>query len=118
MSEVAFLQKKYDEARPGFITMEQDPNLGDLATYKVFLCDLFGGHSETAAAELQAFDKIGSGASYYFAEAASSLYNKKPEDARGWLTSASNIYAPAKFKLYAASLFDLGYLPLPPAPQN
>jgi Tfp pilus assembly protein PilF len=116
MAEISFLQKKYDEARPGFIAMEKDPNLGDLATYKVFLCDLFGGHADMAAKELQALDQVGSGASYYFAEAASSLYQKKPEDARGWLTSASNIYSPAKFKLYSASLFDLGYLPLPPAP--
>ena len=116
MAEIAFLQKKYDEARPGFIAMEKDPNLGELATYKVFLCDLFGGQADTAARELQAFEQVGSGASYYFAEAASSLYQKKPEDARGWLTSAANIYSPAKFKLYSASLFDLGYLPLPPAP--
>ena len=32
--------------------------------------------------------------------------------------SAANIYAPAKFKLYATSLFDLGYLPLPPAQKS
>jgi Tfp pilus assembly protein PilF len=118
LAELEFLQKDYDNARVAFLGLESDGNLGDLAKYKVFLCDLFGGHSDVAAKELDAFDKVGSGASYYFAEAASSLYQKKTEDARSWLTSASNIYSPSKFKLYAASLFDLGYLPLPAPPAS
>jgi len=114
LAEIAFMQKKYDAARPQFVALQQDSNWGDLSTYKVFLCDLWGGHNDMAAKELAALEKVGSGASYYFAEAAWYLYQKKPEDARGWLVSAVNIYSPAKFKMYSASLFDLGYLPLPP----
>jgi Tfp pilus assembly protein PilF len=117
LAAIEFLQKKYDVARPGFIALEQDQNVGDLATYKVFLCDLFGGHENVAAGELDAFNQVGSNASYYFANAAWSLYHKKTEDARGWLQSAGNIYAPQKFNLYASSLIALGYLPLPPPPQ-
>ena len=113
LAEIQFRQKKYDAARPGFIALKQDSIMGDLATYKVFLCDLFGGHDDIAANELDALNQVGSNASYYFANAAWCLYHHKTEDARGWLMSATNIYAPNKFGIYAASLIDLGYMPLP-----
>jgi Tfp pilus assembly protein PilF len=116
IAELSFRQKLYDQARPGFVELEQDPDLGDLATYKVFLCDLYAGHDDVAKRELDAFNQIGSNASYYFSNAAWSLYHHQIEDARGWLTSASHIYAPQKLNLFSSSLFDLGYLPLPPPP--
>jgi len=116
LGEIQFVQKNYDAARPGFLALEQDPDIGDLAAYKVFLCDLLGGHEDVAARELDAFNQVGSNASYYFANAAWSLVHHKTEDARPWLMSASRIYEPPKFKLYATSLIDLGYLPLPPPP--
>jgi tetratricopeptide (TPR) repeat protein len=112
--EVLFMQKKFDAARPGYVALEPDLFMGDLASYKVFLCDLFGGHEDAAARELDAFNRVGENASYYFANAAWLLYHKKREDARAWLTSAANIYSPHKIQLYATSLNDLGYLPLPP----
>jgi Tfp pilus assembly protein PilF len=118
LAEIEFMQKKYDDARPGFIALKQDPHMGDLAAYKVFLCDLFGAHDEAAAKELDAFNQVGSNASYYFANAAWSLYHHKTEDARAWLMSAAKIYEPPKFRLYAASLIALGYMPLPPPPQQ
>jgi Flp pilus assembly protein TadD len=116
LAEIQFLQKKYDLARPGFVALQQDPDMQDLAAYKVFLCDLFGGHEDTAAKELDVFNQAGRNASYYFGNVAWSLYHHKTEDARGWLTSAADIYAPKKCLLYATSLFDLGYLPLTSVP--
>jgi tetratricopeptide (TPR) repeat protein len=109
LAEIDFMQKNYDAARSGFVILEHDPDMGDLATYKVFLCDLFGGHEDVAAKEFDAFNQVGSNASYYFANAAWSLYHQKTEDARGWLTSAARIYPPAKFRVYSASLMELGY---------
>jgi len=117
LAELSFMQKKYDAARPGFLALQKDSDVGDLSAYKAFLCDLFGAHEDVAAKELDAFNQAGSNASYYFSNAAWDLYHQKTEDARGWLMSAANIYAPDKFKLYAASLIDLGYMPLPPPPQ-
>jgi Tfp pilus assembly protein PilF len=116
LAEIDFMQQKYEDSRHGFVVLKQDPDMGDLATYKVFLCDLFGARDEVAANELDAFNQVGSNASYYFANAAWSLVHHKTEDARRWLTSAANIYAPNKFKLYATSLVALGYMPLPPPP--
>ena len=117
VSEVKFQQKQYDLARPGFVALEKDPEMGDFASYKVFLCDLFGGHEDAAKKELDTFNDAMGNPSYYFANATWSLVHKNIEDARSWLVSASNIYPPQKNALYSQSLRDLGYLPIPPPPQ-
>jgi Tfp pilus assembly protein PilF len=111
--EVKFMQKQYDVARPGFVALEKDPDMGDFASYKVFLCDLFGGHEAVAKKELDVFNDTMGNPSYYFANAAWSLVHKNLEDARSWLLSASRIYPPRKNLYYAQSLRDLGYLPIP-----
>lgn len=118
LAEVHFAQKQYDAARPGFVELEANnkTDIGDLATYKVFLCDLFGGHQDAAARDLESIDDVGANPSYYFAHAAWSLYHQKPEEARGWLKSANDIYSAQKNGFYASSLFEMGYLPLPPPP--
>lgn len=114
LAQMQFVQKKYDDARPGFAAIEKDMQLGDLALFKTFLCDLYGGHEDVAAKELDAFNQVGENASYYFANVAWSLYHKKPDDAQDWLNSANRIYSPQKFALYTADLLKLGYLPISP----
>ena len=111
--DVKFMQKQYDAARPGFVALEKDPDIGDFASYKAFLCDLFGGHEAAAKKELDAFNNAGRNPSYYFSNAAWSLFHRNLEDARGWLNSASQIYPLRKNVFYARSLRDLGYLPIP-----
>ena len=118
LAELDFMQKNYDDARSGFVALQGDPNMGDLAAYKVFLCDLFGFNEKIASSELDAFNQVGSNPSYYFANAAWSLYHHKTEEARNWLLSAAKIYEPPKFRQYAASLIALGYMPLPPPQQQ
>ncbi len=112
--EMKFVQKQYDVARPGYLALEGDSDLGDFASYKVFLCDLYGGHEAAARKELDTFDDAMGNPSYYFANAAWDLYHKNIEDARSWLTSASRIYPAPKFTTYGQTLRDLGYLPIPP----
>jgi tetratricopeptide (TPR) repeat protein len=111
--EVKFMQKQYDVARPGFVALEKDPDMGDFASYKVFLCDLFGGHEAVARKELDVFDDVMGNPSYYFSNAAWDLVHRNLDDARSWLLSASRIYPPRKNAYYAQSLRDLGYLPIP-----
>jgi Tfp pilus assembly protein PilF len=118
--EVKFMQKEYNEARTGFeslqkdpATLQGDPEMVDFAAYKVFLCDLFGGHEDQAKKELDVFNEAMGNPSYYFSNAAWDLVHKNLDDARGWLLSASRIYPPEKNQYYAQSLRDLGYLPIP-----
>jgi len=116
LAEIKFQQKLFDPARADFVSLEKDDNLGDLASYRVFLCDLAAGHTVAASKELDAFNQVGSNASYYYANAAWALAHHKTEEGRGWLDSASRIFAPNKVNSYSISLKDLGYLPLPPSP--
>lgn len=114
--EIKFVQKKYDEARPGFAALEKDPDMGDFASYKVFLCDLFGGHEDAAKKELDDSTSAMNGPSCEFSNAAWNLFYKKLDGdngARYWLLRASRIYPPQKNAYYAQSLQDLGYLPIP-----
>ncbi len=112
LAEIDFVQKNYDAARPGFLALENDIEQGDLASYKVFLCDLLGNHPEEAKRELDAFNLAGINASYYFANIASNLYNHKPDAARPFLDSANRIFSHGKVELYSTSLTSLGYLPI------
>lgn len=114
LAELKFMQKKYDEARPGFAELQSDKDLGDFASYKVFLCDLFGAHEAAAAKELEVFNQVGGNPSYYFANAAWDLVHNKTDDAADWLNSAARIYAnaPQKLASYTSCLKNLGYLPL------
>jgi Tfp pilus assembly protein PilF len=109
---IEFRQKKYDQARAGFVPLAHDTDLGDLASYMIFLCDLFGGHEAQAAQELAVFNAAGRNPSYYYANVAWYIYHHDPGHARGFLDSATQIYEPAKASLYTANLVELGYLPL------
>ena len=116
LAELNFRQKKYDLARVDFAQLESNVQIGDLAAYKVFLCDLLAAHETLAGQELHAFDAVGENASYYFGNVAWDLVHHRDAAARDFLSSAEEIYAPKKVKLYAASLMELGYLPEQDAP--
>jgi len=113
VSEIKFIQKEYDAARPGFAKLDKNPDMGDYASYKVFLCDLFGGHEAAAKKELDAFNEAMDSPSYEFGNAAWDLTHKNLDDARTWLLRASRVYPLSKNNFYAKSLRDLGYLPIP-----
>jgi Tfp pilus assembly protein PilF len=117
LGDVYLMEKNYDAARTRFAALTKDSNRGDLATYKVFVCDVLGGHDDIAAKELDTFDHSPSKPSCYYAHATASLANKKTEEGRRWLDSAAVLYGPAVTAPYAQCLRGLGYLPLPPKPK-
>jgi len=118
LADLKFMQHQFDDARTAFVALPEskDDDLKDLTSYKIFLCDLLGGHEDAAAKEFAAFNQAAGGASYYFGNAAWSLVHKKTEEARTWLMSAANIYPARKHMMYMGILKEMGYLPLPPAP--
>ena len=116
LGDVFLMEKKYNDSRMRFASLTRDSNRGDLASYKVFVCDVLAGNNDVAAKELAAFDHLPSMPSSYYAHATSSLVNKKTEDGRRWLDSAAVLYGPAVTAPYAQCLRGLGYLPLPPKP--
>jgi Tfp pilus assembly protein PilF len=115
LAQIQFVQKNYPAARELFLSLTSQPVMGDFASYNVFLCDLFGGNEAQAKKELSAWSEE-TGPSYYFGTAAWDLAHKDVEGARSYLASAGQIFPASKNQFYAASLRDLGYLPLPPPP--
>jgi tetratricopeptide (TPR) repeat protein len=113
--EVKLMKKDYDAARAGYLALDKNTEWGDLADYKVFVCDLLGGHAAVAKSEFDAFNQAGSHPSYYYANATWNFYNKQPKDAQSWLTSAANIYPAKIIHFYSATLEALGYIKPPPA---
>jgi Tfp pilus assembly protein PilF len=104
LAEIKFLQKAYDEARPRFAAIVNDPGLGDLAAFKVFVCDAYSGHETRAAADLAAFNKEGKSPAYYFANALWCFTHKDPDGGKNWLVKGSDVYGAAKADFYLASL--------------
>jgi hypothetical protein len=115
LADLKFKQRQFDDARSAFVPLQDnhDSGISDLVRYKIFLCDLLGGHDDVASKELDAFNQVGSNASYYLGNAAWNLVHKKPEEAKTWLVSASHIYSESKQLRYASTLKEMGYLPLP-----
>jgi tetratricopeptide (TPR) repeat protein len=107
VADIEFGLKTYDAARANFAEVTNDEDMGDYAKYMVFLCDLLGGHEDVAQKELDAFNQVGSNASYYFANAGWSLFHQKKDEANDWLASASRIYPPFKLNLYGGGLTSL-----------
>ncbi len=117
VAELLLRQRQFDQARPGFAALTKDSDVGDLASYKVFLCDLFAAHEAAASQELAVFNQAGENPSYYLGNMAWDVVHKDIEGARGYLQSALHIYNRDKVDLYVGNLIEMGYLPLP-APKN
>ena len=112
LAEIQFRQKQYDQARASFVPLESDKDFGDLASYMIFLCDLFGKHEDAAAKELAVFNAAGEKPSYYFGNIAWDVVHHNTAGARDFMNSAEAIYQPLKADLYTINLVELGYLPL------
>lgn len=115
VAEIKYLQKAYDAARIRFAAIQSDPNLGDLATYKVFLCDLLTGREEVAEKELKQINRSEKKPSYYFCNAAWALYHQKSKEANECFRTAASLYSDSINNPYFASLKVLSSLTAPVA---
>ncbi len=118
LADLKFKAKRFDEARAAFVPLQNnhDSEIKDMIQYKIYICDLLGGHEEAAAKELEVFDQVGLHPSYYYGNVAWNIVHKKPDQARDWLNSAGRVYSDRKQAVYTAILDEMGYLPLPPKP--
>jgi hypothetical protein len=100
LAQIKFLQKLYDDARPMFAALKDDPRLGDLARYKVFVCDLFGAHEAIAARDLDLLDSTGEKPSYYYGRALwLGMHGQNPA-AGHYVAHASGKFSPTVCGLY------------------
>ncbi len=107
LGEIKFLQKNYDDARPRFAALESDARLGDLSTYKTFLCDLFGGHERIATRDLAALHPVENKPSYLFCHAAWALYHGHRAEANQWFGQIHHAVDDQTAARYLASLLEV-----------
>jgi hypothetical protein len=100
LAEIKFLQHQYDDARPLFAVLKNDPNLGDLARYDVFICDLFGFHEDIAARDLATLDSTGKLPSYYYGRAAWAYFHSQNPLASHLVAQASGKFNGTVNRLY------------------
>jgi hypothetical protein len=106
LAQIAFYKKTYEDASSRFAALESDPNLGDLAYYQSFLCDLLGGHDAKAAHVLAARDQMPPGPSLYFCHAAWDLYHEDHPGASKAFAAASHLYDQTTCERYISSLIE------------
>lgn len=108
MAEIHFMQKAYDAARPGFAALQNDKRVGNIATYKVFLCDLFNRNNDAAAKDLAAIKKAGESPAYYYGNVFWFWAHQQKPEANKWLTSALQLYDSHIHQLYFINIVDEG----------
>ena len=106
LADIRFLAKAYEDAQPRFAALESDAHLGDLATYKAFLCDLLGYHENAALRDLAALDRGVHGPAYYYSHAAWDLYHANLPEARKYLGSAQQLFDRSTCGLYYSILVE------------
>ncbi len=104
LAEIKYLQKKYDDARPIYAALESDGRLGDLARYRVYLCDLFGAHPSIAAADLADIDKNPKNPSHFYAHAVEDLFQGDRPSANQLVASAEEYFGKSVENAYLAAI--------------
>jgi Tfp pilus assembly protein PilF len=113
LAELKFMQREYDEARPGFLQLGTDKSLGDLSIYKAYLCDLLAGNKERAQRQLDAFNAVRSKPSYFFANAAMDMVNHRQDEAAKWFDAVSHAYDARTIDPYFTALLEADSLSAP-----
>jgi tetratricopeptide (TPR) repeat protein len=103
LAQIKFLQRQYDDARPLFAEMKDDPRLGDLARYEMLLCDIFGYHETIAAHDLTILDATGQRPSYYYGRGVWCLAHGEPVAANRYAAQASGKFSDAICALYTGA---------------
>jgi Tfp pilus assembly protein PilF len=106
MAEIRFVEKDYSNARPRFTQLVNEPSLGDLARYKIFLCDLLAGHDLIAARDLADLDSRPTQPSFSYGHATWFLFHNDRTSATQLFSRASHLYGETTQQLYLGSLIE------------
>jgi tetratricopeptide (TPR) repeat protein len=92
IAEIRYLQKDYDNARPLYAALESDNRLGDLALFRVYLCDMLGYHRSIAATDLALIDQKPKNPSHFYAHGIQCLFEGKRADANKLFAAAGEYF--------------------------
>ncbi|HEY0369196.1 MAG TPA: tetratricopeptide repeat protein [Chthoniobacterales bacterium] len=119
LAEIPFLQKNWAEARKRFEELlkgnasELQGEARQLIEYKILITHLMEGKSNVVESMLSKFEVAPETPALHYANAAIALSKKDDKAAKDALTTAEKNFSPQLNKLFAESLYEVGWLDKP-----
>ncbi|MGZ5023390.1 MAG: tetratricopeptide repeat protein [Chthoniobacterales bacterium] len=119
LAEIPFLQKNWAEARKRFQELltgnasELQGEATQLIQYKILLTYLMEGKENMVEATINKFELAPDTPAVHYANAAIALNKKDDKAAKDALTTAEKTFSPQLNKLFAESLYEVGWLEKP-----
>jgi tetratricopeptide (TPR) repeat protein len=116
LAEIPFLRKDWAEARNRFQELlssnasELQGEATQLIQYKILLTYLLEGKENMVDSILAKFELSPDTPAVHYANAAIALQQKNTKDARDWMAQAEKNFSPQLNKLFAESLYEVGWL--------
>jgi tetratricopeptide (TPR) repeat protein len=119
LAEIPFLQKNWAEARNRFQQLlsrdvsDLEGEAAQLIQYKILLTYLVEGKDSMADSILAKFELAPDTPAVHYANAAIALQHKNSKEANDWIATAQKNFSPQLNKLFAESLYEVGWLEKP-----
>ena len=119
LAEIPFLQKNWAEARNRFQQLlsrdvsDLEGEAAQLIQYKILLTYLVEGKDSMADSILAKFELAPETPAVHYANAAIALQHKNSKEANDWIATAQKNFSPQLNKLFAESLYEVGWLEKP-----
>jgi tetratricopeptide (TPR) repeat protein len=116
LAEIPFLKKDWAEARKRFQELltsnaaELQGEAAQLIQYKILLTYLLEGNDTMVDSILAKFELSPDTPAVHYANAAISLQGQNIPDAKNWMSAAEKNFSPQLNKLFAESLYEIGWL--------
>src|SRR5437016_3760925 len=116
LAEIPFLRKDWAEARKRFEgllqgnTSELQGEAAQLIQYKILLTYLLEGKENMVDSILAKFELTPDTPAVHYANAAIALQRKNTKEAKDWMVEAEKNFSPQLNKLFAESLYEVGWL--------
>jgi tetratricopeptide (TPR) repeat protein len=116
LAEIPFLKKDWPEARKRFQELltsnaaELQGEATQLIQYKILLTYLLEGNDTMVDSILAKFELSPDTPAVHYANAAIALQHQNIPDAKNWMTAAEKNFSAQLNKLFAESLFEIGWL--------
>src|SRR6266403_3371009 len=124
LAEIPFLKKDWAEARNRFQELlssnasELQGEATQLIQYKILLTYLLEGNDTMVDSILAKFELSPDTPAVHYANAAISLQGQNIPDAKNWMSAAEKNFSPQLNKLFAESLYEIGWLQKQPGQQR
>ena len=124
LAEIPFLKKDWAEARKRFQELltsnaaELQGEAAQLIQYKILLTYLLEGNDTMVDSILAKFELSPDTPAVHYANAAISLQGQNIPDAKNWMSAAEKNFSPQLNKLFAESLYEIGWLQKQPGQQR